>query len=507
MHKWTGLAACFFIVVFCVSGVLLNHRRAIAGLSVSRGLLPSVYRFQDWNNGLLRGTLVCDGRFDCGKHSPDSAGRVLVYGAGGVFLVSGEPFVALDSLPAGLCSAVRVTDFNDGLPCGADMRNIRSMARAASGTLYALSPFGLFMRGERGGWSQVALPNGGERLSDMVVSGDSVIVVGRSCLYVSGPGGSGFRRVVLRAPAGHDGTVSLFRTVWMLHSGELFGLSGRLVMDLVAVVLVVLCITGVAYWLLLGVLRRGKGGACISSALKKMRRVHDYAGRKTLYLLLLVVVTGWSLRPPVMIGLLSCDVPAVPFTSLDSGNPWTDKLRMLRRDDVAGDWMLSTSEGFYSLKEFGSVPEPLREAPAVSVMGLNVLEREPGGNRWLAGSFSGMYLWDRSTGRITDRFTGDSVSPEPVPPFGKHAVSGYSADICVRSATGEPVPTVVEYDNGTSVIGQPECLSTLPMSLWNVALEAHTGRIYTSSGVFALLFIFVMGILAAVCLWSGRRRR
>lgn len=60
-------------------------------------------------------------------------------------------------------------------------------------------------------------------------------------------------------------------------------------------------------------------------------------------------------------------------------------------------------------------------------MGLNVWQKDKQGN-WLAGSFSGLFVWDRQQGWVTDYFTGEEAEDTAGPPFGKFAVSGYSAD-------------------------------------------------------------------------------
>ena len=72
-HKWSSLTVAFFMVLFCLSGIVLNHREAFSGLSVSRSLLPPFYRHHDWNGGLMRGTL----------RLPFAPDRVAVYGNGG----------------------------------------------------------------------------------------------------------------------------------------------------------------------------------------------------------------------------------------------------------------------------------------------------------------------------------------------------------------------------------------------------------------------------------------
>lgn len=101
-HKWFGIVMGFFLIVFCVSGILLNHRHAISGIDVSRGMLPSRYEIKQWNSGLLRGTCRMDD------------GRVAMYGSAGVFLT--------DTVASSFVS------MNEGLPQGADMRQMRGMA-------------------------------------------------------------------------------------------------------------------------------------------------------------------------------------------------------------------------------------------------------------------------------------------------------------------------------------------------------------------------------------------
>ena len=105
-------------------------------------------------------------------------------------------------------------------------------------------------------------------------------------------------------------------------------------------------------------------------------RLHDRIGRYTIILTLLIALTGWCLRPPVMIALVLNKIPALPGTTLKRENPWHDKLRMIRYDDSCHDWLLSTSQGFYSLNMSNAKVKALASAPPVSVMGLNVLQKD-----------------------------------------------------------------------------------------------------------------------------------
>lgn len=476
-HRWSSLAAVFFLAVFCLSGVALNHRQAADRVDVPRGVLPPFYRHSGWNLGLMRGTAA----------APQGT---VVFGSGGMWLT--------DSLGS------RFADFNEGLPPYAAGRQIAAMAAGPGGSLLALSPEALYVRsGAR--WTKVA-DGSGERLADLTVLGDSTVVVGRSRIFVSPAQGAPFVPLRIAAPEEDGfGRTTAFRTVWMLHSGELFGTAGRLAADALAAVLLVICATGLCVWLIPKRIRRLRGNP--ASAARHARRLkgnlrwHDRLGRWTIAFTLLITLTGWLLRPPALIALAQWRVPPPPGSALDDPNPWHDKLRAIRFDSRTGCWLLATSEGFYALDSLDAVPRRLQKTPPVSVMGINVFE-PTGDGRWLIGSFSGLYEYDPATGVSVDHFTGLPAPEKAGPPFGKKAVAGYS-----RHFTGGE--TVVLYDEGTPAPRQPEVLSTLPMPLWSVALEAHTGRIFFGNSA-TWFYVFLTGGVIFWSLVSGykvRRRK
>ncbi|HJD92939.1 MAG TPA: PepSY domain-containing protein, partial [Bacteroides coprosuis] len=81
-------------------------------------------------------------------------------------------------------------------------------------------------------------------------------------------------------------------------------------------------------------------------------------------------------------------------------------------------------------------------------------------------------------------------------PFGKRAISGFSKDFKGKEC-------IVEYENGSNFAEMPNEFRVLPMSLWNVALEVHTGRIYTLLGSGTLVFITFAGLIVFWVLISG----
>lgn len=55
-HRWFGLVLSVFMLVFCVSGIILNHRQLFADCAVSRSLLPPAYHIRNFNNGIIKGS-------------------------------------------------------------------------------------------------------------------------------------------------------------------------------------------------------------------------------------------------------------------------------------------------------------------------------------------------------------------------------------------------------------------------------------------------------------------
>lgn len=474
-HKWFGLIVAFFLLACCVSGIVLNHRRAVASVNISRSWLPSAYHYTHWNNGLLRGTLAFS---DSEKHR-----KVLLYGASGMWLT--------DSVGSDFAN------FNQGLPKGADYLQVRAAVQMPSQELFALTPYALYRRlpGQTS-WREQHLPGleTNEWLTDLTLRGDTLVVLSRSSIFLSVPPYHQFFAVVPQAAEGQQNRVSWFRLVWTLHNGELFGLPGQLLVDVVGVILVLLVFTGVWFWLL-PYLRKALGKRFrVGKMMGDTLRWHNRLGRYTLLFTLFVAVTGWCLRPPILIFLATHTLPAPPGTTLHSDNPWHDQLRLIRYDSVKAEWLLSTSRGFYALKHLRARPQHLTNTPPVSVMGLNVWEMNAKGE-WICGSFSGMFVWNRATELITDAFTGRVASLKPGPPFGAVPVSGYSTHF-----KGQPI--TVTFQKGTSALAQPSRMRYLPMSLWNVMLEVHTGRIFMGN-LATYLFIFVLGLAVIWCLWTG----
>jgi hypothetical protein len=218
------------------------------------------------------------------------------------------------------------------------------------------------------------------------------------------------------------------------------------------------------------------------------------------------------LRPPLLIAIANKQVGIIPGTHMDSPNPWFDKLRRVQWDEISKQYIFSTSEGFYFAEEsLTSTLQPAFSQPPVSVMGCNVLK--PVGNKiYLVGSFSGMFLWNIETGEVADFFTQQRyVEPEGMQsPIGANMAAGF--------VEGRESAFWFDYNSGAQNIASvdrrmpslifpempEEIRKASPMSLWNVALELHTGRVFENFlGLFYILYVPLAGICMLLVFISG----
>ena len=519
-HRWFGLVLSVFMLVFCVSGIILNHRQLFAGCEVSRSLMPSAYHIKDFNNGIIKGSLninhrICKIPVDAIPASDDS---ILAYGYGGVWLTDAE--------------MKSWKDFNKGLPQNVDGRNIRNIVQTKDGEIWCAAMMDVY-RFDGKEWKMFPLADNEERIADITLSKDStsIIAMTRSAVYeISGKKTdaanekrdaisekTNVTRKIIGQPEGFVPEVTLFKTVWNLHSGAFFGLTGRLVVDAIAIVLIILSITGIILFILPYRIRQQKKLQAREKMLKLGKQMvfnakwHNKLGYTTIILTLWLAITGMCLRPPLMIPL------AMNKTTekVKNGKVWHDKLRAIRWNTAEGNWLVSTSEGFLRVDEhFCQKPVLLdkKQSPKISPMGVNVFESDGKGG-WLIGSFSGMFRWNPEKNLIVDYFTGEANQGKSMIPISNHLVSGYSKDFF----GGKEV--IFDYSKGASLdetenlrnaepksfpASTPEVLSAIPMSLWNVALELHVGRCYSPFlGPLSDLFVFISGLLITLVLLSG----
>lgn len=466
LHRVVGIACALPLMMASLSGILLNHRDLISGIDLPRSLLPKSYAYQNGNQAAIRG----------------GDGKTFLFGDSGVWKKEGDQW----------------TKFNDGFPKGADRRKVVDLLEY-EGTWFAATPYRLYQRTDAS-WKPLALPTS-SRIIDLFLSGNGLAVLTRSELFET-IDGQHFTPIKIPPPKNYRAESSLFTVLWLLHSGELFGTAGRLVVDGLGLLLILLCLTGITHLILPKRMKKYGATEKRKRRFKRHHRLHLYGGWACGGLLCITVATGMFLRPPLLIPIAGKRVPNVRFTTLDDPNPWHDLLRKGVWHEASNAYLLSTRKGFFLFDPRNENVQSLSHQPPVSVMGCTVLKSlDPA--TYLVGSFSGLYVWNTSTGHVFDFFSRAPVQRKHGKPISDNMISG------LIETPKEWV--LCDYRNGLRPVSQTAPIQ-LPVaieqegkiSLWNLCQELHTGRILRPLlGPFYILFVPLLGLAGLLILITG----
>ena len=464
----------------------MNHRELVSGIDLRRQVLPDNYEYRNWNNAALKGNLII---------SKDS---ILVFGNIGIWLT--------DSV------FNEYTSFNSGFPAGSDNRKISDVLRTTDGNLYAATFFGLYSYdfGDNN-WHKFKLEGRGERFTGLECIGDTIFALSRSHLYKGISGGikTDFTRIELPQPPGFDNKITLFETIWQIHSGEILGLPGKLYVDILGILTIFLSITGIIFFFSPGWIkrrfRRNRKSEKIIRLSRWSLRWHNKVGAWTFVLLVILFFTGMFLRPPLLIAIGQTKVSPLKYSHLDQPNPWYDKLRDIIYDPDRKVFLLSTSEAICYMNPKDLIPVKFENQPPISVMGINVFQNY-GNGYFLIGSFSGLFLWKPESHDTYNFITGEKfLESGRGRPVGDYKITGLIKDT-------ENKLFLIEYGSGIQPIRHNSVFAKMPenilreskISLWNFCLEIHTGRIFENlTGSLYILIVPLTGIAGITVVLSG----
>ena len=486
-HKWLGIVITVFILLFAVSGIVLNHRQLFSSVDVSRSILPSDYSYENWNRAAVKSTE---------RIGEDS---ILIYGNIGVWLTNNDFSV--------------FKEFNEGFPKGVDNHKVCKIFKSSEGKLFAGTLFGLFIYDNGNSeWKKILSPDHNPRVVDIEQKSDTLFVLSRSFLYKSVDNQS-FIKYQLPKPIDYDNKVGLFKTLWVIHSGEIYGSIGKLFVDIVGLIFIFLSVTGLIYFILPFIIKKKKGKKSQKAKRKKLKKFnnwnlkwHNKIGWITIVFLVLTTFTGMFLRPPLLAIIGEMKVAKIPFTELDTPNPWFDKLRRIIVDEERNTIYIATLDGiYYSDLNLSGKLKKSENQPPMSIMGVNAFKIIDDDNL-LVGSFEGLFKWNHRTGFVYDEIKKQEYQPDTNKriPLGEFLVTGYSEDFELGNV-------YFDFDDGAGVIAKglnfvemPEQIEQQKMSLWNVSLEVHTARMYKFMfGSSYILFIPLAGLIILFVLISG----
>ncbi|MBK3516324.1 PepSY-associated TM helix domain-containing protein [Carboxylicivirga marina] len=481
-HKWGGIILSFFLLLFSISGIVLNHRKQVSSVDISRQYLTSSFQYDNWNNAALKGSIRLDST------------QTLFYGNVGCWINTNK--------------TNEWNDFNTGFPKGIDNRKVSKVIRTKNGRLFAGTLFGLYEYKSES-WSPIKLEIEHPRISDLIEVNGKLTILTRSELGQLDLINDSVVFNILPSPEGYKNTTSLFKTIWILHSGEILGITGKILVDIIAGIFIFLIITGIIWFASPSLIKRARKKLLAAKRKKQLFRFsvkwHNKIGYYAIIFLIFTTFTGIFLRPPLLIAIANSEAKSIPFTVLDSPNAWYDQLRAIRYNRQYNVYLVSSSKGMYALTNNFEQIVKIPNQPPVSVMGINVFEEQKN-NNYLIGSFSGLYLWNPFTSSCINYVTKQAHIPQV----------GMSRPIGVHMATGyhqlDHNEVYFDYNQGAVSLNRKSSFGTMPnkiktaspLSIWNLALEVHTGRIFQDLiGAFYILIVPLTGITTILLLLSG----
>ncbi len=478
IHKSLSLYFGAIILFYAISGILLNHRQLISNISISRKWLPANYQLHQWNQASIRGKIDL---------TPTER---LIYGNIGVWKSD--------------YNYQTFTDFNRGLPKGIDYRKVLSLIKTSNGQLFLGSEFGLYYFNDKQ-WKKLNLNLHSKRIYTLQEINHRLYFMNRSHLYslplenfINTPA----TKHKLIAPKDFKNELSLFRTLWFIHSGEIFGPYGKLFVDFLSLVMSFLILSGLFLVGYKFIKRKKIIPLKLTKTKTKIRDLHLKLGPTLAIFFIITAITGTFLRPPFLILINSISLPKIPGTYFYNDNPWFEKLRGFHYNAETNNFFLFTGDGsIYFAKGLSTELKKLSHTPPISIMGINHFS-PLNDYEYLVGSFSGLHRWNLITGKIINHFTNRPyIQPkQPAPPVSDHLIAGVIKEqnqhYYFDFTTGSP-----NFNRGI----MPQTIKEkYPMSLWNLALEVHTGRIFSQYlGPLFLLYVPFSGIVLTVILSFG----
>ncbi len=465
LHKVLSL---FFIPIFlfiALSGIGLNHSSIIKNISLPISSLPENYHFKQWNRGVIQ-TLV-----------KDEKGGIYAAGKNGLGYFFDGSYQQIDN-------PLAINNWQNFI--------YSLYYDKASKQLFIGSRDGLYryqvVTQQWHYYSQTSE----QRIVSIVKSEqeNAIIAIANHHIFTveTAANGKVANKVKERAItlAKSSQTIPLFRFIFALHSGELLGIVGILLMDLVALSLIYFCLSGLYYWLfpkavgknLLSKKQQIKGGRVF----RWLAKYHNSWGLVLAPLLIISAATAVVMRPPGLLLIVSGNSPIDFYSSHASENiPY----KITKAALIENKLVLLTDDGVFSGNSNTANFEQIKFSVPVHGMGATIFQQQSDGNI-LVGSFSGLFVWQEK-----DNSYEAVTLPE-----------GTKGILPVAAYQSESGVVVFDFFKG-KLFDQSSVFSTMPdsinndakMALWNFFFELHNLRIFQDYiGPFYLLLLLAVAL-------------
>ncbi len=501
LHKYIGLFIILFLIWSAGSGIILNHPDLVSNLAVPGWMVPSQYKTKNWNRSSLVELLFL-------KSDP---GTGFIGGKKGVWKTSdgGRTFKRMSD---GFTGSLYYGKVND-LFLSEEPGRVPELYAAAFGGLWVCD-----IENEK--WKKIFPENGHKEVKKILKINKRLIIFTPSEVWETHIGNISFpfRRIELKREGEEKvKSISLVRLFFDLHGGHVWGLPGRIVFDLVGLLIIFISVSAFYIWFFPK--KKGKKYQRRDnnrSSFNFFYKYHLKIGIWIAAILILIGITAFFMRPPFLALIARGDVSVSVYPGPFPDNLWDKKIHSslhLKKKKII---LIETTDGIWegddSLKTaFRKIRIPI----LVFVMGATVFEEYPEGG-FIVGSFNGLYHIPEN-GPATDLYSGKKVRfVSPVRPAAR-MISGF-----FRTPDGEEFITAFEQGviplKGAALNGRfklpKEIEKDNRMPLWNYMFELHNGRIFKDliGGWYIIIiplgsFLFILITLTGIFDWIYTRFR
>ncbi|MBB6459118.1 PepSY-associated TM helix domain-containing protein [Flammeovirga kamogawensis] len=482
-HKYIGISISIVLVWMSISGILLNHPNLIAGVGVNQNFIPDDYLPQNWNRG---------GILDAVHIGSDT---IFLAGKQGIWksINKGKSFSS--AMNNGFPEEIFYQKTNDLLY----LKHENSLFAATFGGVYKLNLL-------NNKWCYIPTKSSNkEQFVKLLKVKNNLFAVSQSGIYLYN------NSTLLPQNLLKDKrtTMNLIQFTFALHSGWLWGTTGRVIYDFVALILIFLSITS------LYITFRKKVKIEDKTKRKKrnnrlgfMIKYHTQIGVWTSLILLIIGGTGLFMRPPLLVALVGGKVPLKYIPSSINYNPWYHTIRNALYDKKTDRIVFDTTEGIYEgNSNLESSFTKTDWDVNIFVMGATVFEPLANGH-FLIGSFYGLFDYQRG-----DNFSIDVITNLKTP---KYSSLQRPSDYMVMSHFSHPDSTnyITTFQQGLLALNQPkhnsyyavphQLIENYRMPLWNYMFELHNGRLFHFfMNKWGILFIPLISLLFIILTISG----
>ncbi len=505
LHKTIGLALLLYLVWMSFSGIGLNHPEWTLGWEMPSWLSPSQYDHADWNRGTLKDALELPG------------GDRLLAGERGIYLQRNGQLHVEEAMAGEFPDAIR-------------LRPVHDLA-LAGGQVYAAGDAGLYHASiQTLRWIRLELPAGISVCNTLIEEQNELVVIHSSGAFTLNVMDQSLRELALPRDTDRD-RLSMVHWVFHLHDGRVWGLAGKVLMDLAGLSLIFLAFGSIWIWFFPKLVRRRKGKSIPVMGRQLFRwllKHHLKIGIWALPVFLLLGATGFFMRPPTLLLIANREVPRWLYPGPLPQSPWHESIQA-GLIDHARDRLWLSADGLWSaaierdtagcITAIGKFAPDSLAAP-IFIMGPTVFKEDKPGS-FLVGSYSGLFRTAPDSHKSIDALSLQPAHEINTMKPGENMCAGLvklGDRWWMSDHKGAPRPLALPgeaYGEAWGTHGEPtspEAFQRAGLSFWNWCFELHNGRLFRDwIGPFYLLvtplgaLLFVLLSLTGLIDWLRRR--